>query len=211
MYGTLSIEKKVKVPASKAWALYGTLELGKVVAGKILEAVDVVEGDGGIGTILKLTMKPGLGFEYYKEKFTKIDNENMIKETEVIEGGFLDMGFNFYRIRMEMKEDPKDDTGSSCITKEDPKDDTGSSCIVKEDPKDDTGSSCILKEDPKDNTGSSCIMKEDPKDGMGSSCILKLSLEYEVKEEFVANASFVTSAPLIGLMSVGNEHLLKSN
>lgn len=135
----------------------------------------------------------------------------MIKEAEVIEGGFLDMGFNFYRIRLEMKEDPKDDTGSSCVMKEDPKDDTGSSCIVKEDPKDDTGSSCILKEDAKDNTCSSCIVKEDPKDDTGSSCIVKLSLEYEVKEEFVANASFVTSAPLIGLMCVGNEHLLKSN
>ncbi|GKB62518.1 S-norcoclaurine synthase 2-like protein [Tanacetum coccineum] len=155
MYGTLFEETQVKVPASKAWALYGTLELGKVAAGKILEAVDVVEGDGGIGTILKLTMKPGLGFEYCKEKFTKIDNENMIKETEAVEGGFLDMGFTLYRIRMEMKEGPKDDTGSSCI--------------------------------------------------------VKLSLEYEVKEEFAANASFVTSELLIGIMSVANEHLLKSN
>lgn len=60
MIGTLSLETKVKVAASKAWALYGTLELGKVVGGKLMEAVDVVEGDGGIGTILKLTLKPGI-------------------------------------------------------------------------------------------------------------------------------------------------------
>lgn len=59
MFGTLSEETEVKVPASKAWALYGTLELGKVVAGTILDSVDIVEGDGGVGTILKLNLKPG--------------------------------------------------------------------------------------------------------------------------------------------------------
>ncbi|KAJ0480583.1 putative (S)-norcoclaurine synthase [Helianthus annuus] len=51
------------------------------------------------------------GFPYYKEKFTKVDNENMIKETEVVEGGFLDVGFTLYRIRFEIKENPNDDTG----------------------------------------------------------------------------------------------------
>ncbi|KAJ0480584.1 putative START-like domain superfamily protein [Helianthus annuus] len=59
MFGTLSEEAEVKVPASKAWALYGTLEIGKLVVGKVLEAVDLIEGDGGPGTILKLTLKPG--------------------------------------------------------------------------------------------------------------------------------------------------------
>ncbi|KAI3523215.1 hypothetical protein L1887_01273 [Cichorium endivia] len=155
MFGTLSEEAEVKVPASKAWELYGTLEIGKIVVGKILEAVDVEEGDGGPGTILKLTLLPGLGFEYYKEKFTKVDNENKVKETEVVEGGFLDIGFTLYRIRFEIKENPKDDTGSSCI--------------------------------------------------------VKVTLEYEVKEEAAANASFATNEPLLALLSVGTEHLLKSN
>lgn len=71
MFGTLSEEAELKVPASKAWALYGTLEIGKLVAGKILEAVDVVEGDGGVGTILKLTLKPGM-FDVTSLKY--IDN-----------------------------------------------------------------------------------------------------------------------------------------
>nr|GFA38442.1 RNA-directed DNA polymerase, eukaryota [Tanacetum cinerariifolium] len=44
---------------SKAWSVYGTLELGKVVTGKIAEAVDVIEGDGGTGTIVKAKLKPG--------------------------------------------------------------------------------------------------------------------------------------------------------
>ncbi|KAI3688075.1 hypothetical protein L1987_81781 [Smallanthus sonchifolius] len=141
--------------ASKARALCGSLEIGKLVAGKILEAVDVVEGDGGPGTILKLTFKPGLGFPYYKEKFTKIDNENMIEETEVVEGGYLDIGFTLYRIRIEIKENPKDDTDSSCLE--------------------------------------------------------KLIIEYEVKDEFATNASLVTTEPLLGLISIANDHPLKSN
>ncbi|KAK9072676.1 hypothetical protein SSX86_009111 [Deinandra increscens subsp. villosa] len=155
MFGTLSKEAEVKVPASKAWALYGTLEIGKVLVGKLLEAVDVVEGDGGPGTILKVTFKPGSSFSYYKEKFVKVDDANMVKEAEVVEGGFLDIGFDLYMIRIEIKENPKDSSGSSCI--------------------------------------------------------VKLTIEYEVKEEFVANVSFVTVEPLHGIMSVANEHLLKSN
>lgn len=84
-----------------------------------------------------------------------MDNENKVKETEIVEGGFLDIGFILYRIRIEIKENPNDDTGSSCV--------------------------------------------------------VKLTLEYEVKEEAAANASLVTNAPLLALLSVGSEHLLKSN
>ncbi|KVH90670.1 S-norcoclaurine synthase 2-like [Cynara cardunculus var. scolymus] len=154
MFGTLSEETEVKVPASKAWALYGTLELGKVVTGKLVNAVDVVEGDGGVGTILKLTLKPESGFSCYSEKFTKVDNENKVKEAEVVEGGYLDIGFTLYRIRFEVKENPNDDTGASCI--------------------------------------------------------VKSTIEYEVKEEAAANASLITNEPIIGIMSIANEHLLKS-
>ncbi|KAJ9554880.1 hypothetical protein OSB04_009494 [Centaurea solstitialis] len=154
MFGTFFEEAEFPVPASKAWALLGTLEIGKVVSGKLLEAVDVVEGDGGVGTILKLTLKPGYGFSSYNEKFTKVDNENMVKEAEVVEGGYLDIGFTLYRIRFEIKKNPNDDTGSSCL--------------------------------------------------------VKLTTEYEVKEEAAANASLVTNEPLLGIMSMAKEHLLKS-
>ena len=49
----------------------------------------------------------------YKEKFTKIDNEKRIKETEVVEGGLLDLGFTLYRVCFEILEKDKD----SCIIK----------------------------------------------------------------------------------------------
>ncbi|PWA42542.1 S-norcoclaurine synthase 1 [Artemisia annua] len=147
MFGTLSEETEVKVPASKAWAIYGTLELAKLVVGKVIDAVEVVEGDGGMGTILKITLNPG--------EDHKVDNENRVKELEGVEGGFLDLGFNFYMIRIEIKDNPTDETRSSCIT--------------------------------------------------------KLTIEYDVKEEFVTNASLVNTEFLIDIMSIGNEHLLKSS
>ncbi|PWA93624.1 S-norcoclaurine synthase 1 [Artemisia annua] len=117
MFGTLSEEVELKVSASKAWAIFGTVELAKLSVGKVLDAVDVVEGDGGTGTILKLKFKPGGNFTYYKEKFTKVDNQNMVKIAESVEGGYLDLGFNFYRVTFEIKDNPKDETSSSCIVK----------------------------------------------------------------------------------------------
>lgn len=53
----------------------------------------------------------GVGATNCKEKFTKIDNENRIKETEVVEGGFLDIGFTLYRVRFKIIENGED----SCI------------------------------------------------------------------------------------------------
>lgn len=47
----------------------------------------------------------------------KIDNEKMVKEVEIVEGGFLDFGFTLYRVMFEIKENLNDETGSSCIVK----------------------------------------------------------------------------------------------
>ncbi|PWA86030.1 Bet v I domain-containing protein [Artemisia annua] len=117
MFGTLSEEVEAKVAPSKAWQLYKSLELGKVVGEHFLEKLELVEGDGGVGTVLKLTYKPEYGIPSYKEKFTKIDDENMVKEVEVVEGGFLDNGFSLYRVRFEVKVNPKDATGSSSLVR----------------------------------------------------------------------------------------------
>lgn len=44
------------------------------------------------------------GFTSYKEKFTKIDDEKRLKEVDLIEGAFLDLGFSFYQVRIEIIE-----------------------------------------------------------------------------------------------------------
>jgi hypothetical protein len=61
MFGQLSHEVEVNVPASEAWELYGTLRLAKLVREElsVIEKM-VIEGDGGIGTILDLTFVSGI-------------------------------------------------------------------------------------------------------------------------------------------------------
>lgn len=61
MFGQLSHELEINVPASEAWELYGTLRLAKLLEedGTLIQKFELTEGDGGIGTILKLTFPPG--------------------------------------------------------------------------------------------------------------------------------------------------------
>ncbi|CAL5212746.1 unnamed protein product [Lathyrus oleraceus] len=112
MSGQLEHELELHVPASEAWELFGTLGIGKLVGEEmpeLFQRVEIVEGDGGVGTILKLTFTPGIpGPASYNEKFTKIDNEKRIKEVEVVEGGYLDFGFTLFRVRFEVIEKGED-------------------------------------------------------------------------------------------------------
>ncbi|KAK2977214.1 hypothetical protein RJ640_028419 [Escallonia rubra] len=155
MFGTISKEIEVNVPASKAWEVYGTLELAKVAAEGLPDALDkieVLQGDGNAGTVLKLTFPPGNPvFTSYKEKFTIVDHVKKMKEAEVIEGGYLDLGFNLYRVRFEIIEKS------------------------------------------------------------AHSCITRTTIEYDVKEEAAANASYVTIEPLLNIMKIAANHLLKIN
>ncbi|KAG6571179.1 S-norcoclaurine synthase 1, partial [Cucurbita argyrosperma subsp. sororia] len=115
MLGHLSHEAAIQASATVVWQLYGGLELARLVENRLpnlIKKIEVVEGDGGEGTVLNIIFQPSLGgAPGYKEKFTKIDNENRIKETEVVEGGFLDIGFTLYRVRLKIVENGDD----SCI------------------------------------------------------------------------------------------------
>lgn len=111
MKGEVSSETEVKAPAGAVWEVYGGLQLGQLVdelLPDVLGRIQVLQGDGGVGTIVKLTFPPPQaaagGPSYMKEMFTKIDNENRIKETELIEGGYKSLGFDLYRMRLEILE-----------------------------------------------------------------------------------------------------------
>nr|XP_043613684.1 norbelladine synthase-like [Erigeron canadensis] len=161
MFGTLSEVAEVMVPASKAWALYGTLEIAKLVSENIFENVQVIEGDGGTGTILKVTLKQnasGSNSKTFMEKFIMVDDENKVKVVEIVEGAYLDIGFTLYRVKIEIKENPKEDNKMTC-----------------------------------------------------SSCLVKITIEYKIKDEFAANASLVDTKRIVNILTLANEHLLKSN
>ncbi|KAM4076823.1 hypothetical protein ACJW30_12G094100 [Castanea mollissima] len=116
MLGQLSHKLEVNMPASEAWEIYATLGISKLLVEdeSAFEKIEVLEGDGGNGTILKKTFMPGShGFTVQKEKFTKLDNEKHMKELEAIEGGYLDSGFTLFCVRFEIVEKDND----SCIIK----------------------------------------------------------------------------------------------
>ncbi|XP_052170730.1 norbelladine synthase-like [Diospyros lotus] len=117
MHGSLSHEVEVNVPASQAWDAYKGLKIALLVGEQLndaLEKVEVLEGDGGPGTIIKLVFKPGIpGISSYKEKFTIVDDEKRLKQVEVIEGGYLELGFTYYGVRFEVIEKRED----WCITR----------------------------------------------------------------------------------------------
>ncbi|XP_047329479.1 norbelladine synthase-like [Impatiens glandulifera] len=154
MMGRVQEEIEVNVGADQAWKLYGSLELPNLLKEKLKNIILTlnIQGDGGVGTIIELVLQPGImGFSSYKEKYTKVDDENRVKETEVVEGGYLDSGFNLYRVRLEVIEKSK------------------------------------------------------------SSCITRATIEYDLKEEFAANASAVNIQPLVLVMQAAADHLLAQN
>ncbi|KAI3968519.1 hypothetical protein MKX01_007829 [Papaver californicum] len=75
MKGQLSKEVEAPVPASDLWDVYATLELKRLIKEllpEILRDFEIVVGDGGVGTVLKLTFPPESPVADYTEKFTKV-------------------------------------------------------------------------------------------------------------------------------------------
>ncbi|XP_043695249.1 norbelladine synthase-like [Telopea speciosissima] len=113
MHGQVSNDVEVGVPVDMVWDIYGTLKLAKVSAELlpgIVEKIEILEGDGGVGTMMKATFPPGSGFDYTIEKYTILDHDKHLKVAEIIEGGPLKLGFSLYRVRIETIE--KDDNST---------------------------------------------------------------------------------------------------
>ncbi|KAL0282175.1 UNVERIFIED_CONTAM: hypothetical protein Sangu_2965500 [Sesamum angustifolium] len=97
MVGRVSEEVEVKVPASEAWKLYGSLRLAEIAEEAlpdVISKVEVVEGNGSAGTVLRVFLPPGGGSGG---------------------GGALDLGFTLFRFRMEVIE--KEGKKEECIVR----------------------------------------------------------------------------------------------
>ncbi|XP_042483241.1 norbelladine synthase-like [Macadamia integrifolia] len=108
MHGEVSNDVEVVVPAAMVWDIYGTpLKLAKVsteLLSDVVEKIEILKGDGGVGTLMKATFPPGSGFDYTIEKYKILDHEKHLKVAEIIEGGPLKLGFSLYRVRNEIIE-----------------------------------------------------------------------------------------------------------
>ncbi|KAK4717603.1 hypothetical protein R3W88_015941 [Solanum pinnatisectum] len=143
MFGTISEEIEVHVPANEAWKIYGTIQLAHIVVKElpnIIHKVDILEGDGGTPLLTS-----------HKEKFVVIDDDKRVKIAQVLEGGLLDLGFTLYKVKFEVIEKGKE------------------------------------------------------------TCITKSTIEYEVKEEAIANASFVSIQPFVAIMNLVAKYLTQGN
>jgi hypothetical protein len=62
MKGSLYHEFQTDLPAAEVWEVYGGLLIGQLVPQLLpdmLSKVELVDGDGGVGTVLLLTFPPG--------------------------------------------------------------------------------------------------------------------------------------------------------
>ncbi|OVA02901.1 Bet v I domain [Macleaya cordata] len=102
--------------ANDIWAVYSSPDLPRLIVEllpSVFQRIDVVEGDGRLGTVLHVVYPAGSVPLEYKEKFVTINNHKRLKEVLQIEGGYLEMGCTFYMDRFEILEKGCD----SCIIK----------------------------------------------------------------------------------------------
>ncbi|XVF28922.1 hypothetical protein REPUB_Repub15cG0074500 [Reevesia pubescens] len=62
--------------------------------------MQVLKGDGGVGTVLKLAFVPGNSS--YIERFTVIDDQKRVKVAQGLQGGCLAMGCSVQIVRFDI-------------------------------------------------------------------------------------------------------------
>lgn len=63
MVREISDESEIQAPAAKVWKLYGGLEIAKFIPvhlPNLIHKIEVLEGDGGEGTLLHVTFAHGI-------------------------------------------------------------------------------------------------------------------------------------------------------
>ncbi|OIW08271.1 hypothetical protein TanjilG_21737 [Lupinus angustifolius] len=69
----------------------------------IVKDVEMVEGDGGVGTILVFNFFPSEGrTNYQRERITEFDEVNHEIGLQVIEGGYLNKGLSYYKTTYQL-------------------------------------------------------------------------------------------------------------
>lgn len=68
MGGEISEETEIQAPAAKVWELYGGPEMGEFIAThlpNLIQKIEVLEGHGGEGSVLLVTLAPGKSIAFY--------------------------------------------------------------------------------------------------------------------------------------------------
>ncbi|KAF8392637.1 hypothetical protein HHK36_022986 [Tetracentron sinense] len=94
-----------------------------------IKSVDMIQGDGGVGTIIKINFAEGSPFKYVKHRIDALDKENLECKYTLIEGDAL--MDKLESINYEAKFEPSADGG--CVIKKTSKYNTIGDFEIKEE------------------------------------------------------------------------------
>ncbi|XWS10709.1 hypothetical protein CRYUN_Cryun38cG0020900 [Craigia yunnanensis] len=104
----LNPNEMIESAANEVWELYRHLGISKLSAEQlknVIQSIQVLKGDGGVGTVLKLTFVPGNSS--YTERFTVIDYQKRVKVAQGMEGGCLAIACSVQIVRFDIIEKSK--------------------------------------------------------------------------------------------------------
>ncbi|CAJ1978598.1 unnamed protein product [Sphenostylis stenocarpa] len=76
----------------------------------IVKDVQLIEGDGGVGTILIFNFLSDVSPSYQREKITEFDESSHEIGLQVIEGGYLAQGLSYYKTTFQLSAIGEDKT-----------------------------------------------------------------------------------------------------
>ncbi|KAK8596097.1 hypothetical protein V6N13_000750 [Hibiscus sabdariffa] len=99
----LTNELEVHAPASQVWEAFRNLGILRISAQQnLIQSFQVLKGDGGVGTVVKIIFIPGNSS--YTEKFIVVDNLRRVEVAQGLEGDCLAIGCSVEIDTFEMVE-----------------------------------------------------------------------------------------------------------
>ncbi|KAJ1395491.1 START-like domain superfamily [Sesbania bispinosa] len=105
MVKEFSTQTKVSVGLETLWAALSKdfIFIVPKVLPNIVKDVQVIEGDGGVGTILIFNFLSGASSgSYQREKITEFDELSHEIGLQVTEGGYLNQGLSYYKTNFQL-------------------------------------------------------------------------------------------------------------
>ncbi|MCL7048379.1 hypothetical protein MKW94_004408 [Papaver nudicaule] len=109
----LIADLEVAASADDVWGIIGSKDAPKFFMDAlpgVFEKIEVLEGDGGVGTVLLIVYPEGSEPLSNEEKFVTMDDHRLLKEILQTKGGYLDMGVTYYMETLKVIK-----CGNSCI------------------------------------------------------------------------------------------------
>ncbi|KAG5020516.1 hypothetical protein AAZX31_06G231700 [Glycine max] len=112
MIKEFNTQTEVSVRLEALWAVLSKdfVTVAPKVLPNIVKDVQVIEGDGGVGTILIFNFLSDVSPSYQREKITEFDEISHEIGLQVIEGGYLSQGLSYYKTTFQLSAIGEDKT-----------------------------------------------------------------------------------------------------